>query len=151
MIIISNSNYYINVLRIWIHFTFETTLQVSLVAQTVKSLPAVQKTWVRSLGWEDPLGKEMATHSSTLAWNIPWMEEPGRLQYMESKRIGHDWVTSLSFFQTKLLRVREYYYLNFTDEKIKVWKDWACCPKSHSKEVAKAGFKPMLLCFTVHT
>ena len=50
----------------------------SLVAQMVNCLPAIQKTWVRSLGWEDPLEKEMATDSSTLAWKIPWMEKPGR-------------------------------------------------------------------------
>ena len=54
----------------------------SLVAQTVNYLPAMWETWVRSLGWEDPLEKEMATHSSTLAWTIPWTEEPGRLQSM---------------------------------------------------------------------
>ena len=53
--------------------------QSSLVAQMVKRLPAVWETWVRSLGWEDPLEKEMATHSSTLAWKIPWTDEPGRL------------------------------------------------------------------------
>ena len=51
----------------------------SLVAQRVKRLPTMQETWVRSLGWEDPLEKEMATHSSTLAWRIPWRQEPGRL------------------------------------------------------------------------
>ena len=51
----------------------------SQVAQKVKRLPIMQETWVRSLGWEDPLEKEMATHSNTLAWKIPWMEEPGRL------------------------------------------------------------------------
>ena len=62
----------------------------SLVAQTVKCLSAIQETWVRSLGWEDPLEKEMAPHSSTLAWKIPWTEEPGRLQFMGSQRIGHD-------------------------------------------------------------
>ena len=67
----------------------------SLVAQTEKRLPAVQETWVWSLGWEDPLEKEMATHSSTLAWKIPRTEEPGRLQSMGSQRVGHDWVTSL--------------------------------------------------------
>ena len=60
------------------------------MAQTVKHLPAVQETWVQSLGREDPLEKEMATHSSTLAWKIPWMEEPGRLQSMGSQRVGHD-------------------------------------------------------------
>ena len=56
----------------------------------VKNLPTVQETRVLSLGREDPLEKEMATHSSTLAWEIPWKEEPGRLQSMESQRVGHD-------------------------------------------------------------
>ena len=60
------------------------------MAQTVKILPAVQETRVRSLGREDPLEKEMATHSSILAWKIPWMEEFGRLQSMGSQRVGHD-------------------------------------------------------------
>ena len=60
------------------------------MAQTVKHLPAMQETPVRSLAWEDPLEKEMATHSSTLAWRIPWTEEPCRLQSMGSKRVGHD-------------------------------------------------------------
>ena len=62
----------------------------SLVAQTVKHLPAIWETRVQSLGWEDPLEKEMATHSSTLAWKIPWTDEPGRLQSMGSQRVGHD-------------------------------------------------------------
>ena len=56
----------------------------------VKRLPAIQETQVPSLGREDPMEKEMATHSSTLAWKIPWMEEPGRLQSMRSHRVGHD-------------------------------------------------------------
>jgi len=56
----------------------------------VKCLPAVRETRVQSLSWEDPLEKEMATRSSTLAWKIPWTEEPGRLQSMESQRVGHD-------------------------------------------------------------
>ena len=59
------------------------------MAQTVKCLPAMRETRVRSLGWEDPLEKEMASHSSILPWKIPWME-PGRLQSMGSKRVGHD-------------------------------------------------------------
>ena len=62
----------------------------SLVAQMVKGLPAVRETWVQSLGWEDPLEKEMATHSSILALKITWMEEPGRLQSMGSQRVGYD-------------------------------------------------------------
>ena len=65
------------------------------MAQTVKCLPAVQETWVQSLGQEDTLEKEMATHSSTLAWKIPWTEEPGRLQSMGLQRVRHDRVTSL--------------------------------------------------------
>ena len=60
------------------------------MAQRVKRLPAMQETWVRSLGQEDPLEKEMATHSNTLAWKIPWTEKPGRLQSMGSQRVGHD-------------------------------------------------------------
>ena len=67
----------------------------SLVAQMVKHLPTTWETQVRSLGWEDPLEKEMATHSSTLAWKIPWMEEHCRLQSMGSQRGGHNWPTSL--------------------------------------------------------
>ena len=62
----------------------------SLVAQRLKSLPAIQETRVRSLGQEDPLEKEMATHSSILAWEIPWTEEPGGLQSTASQRVGHD-------------------------------------------------------------
>ena len=54
----------------------------------------MQETWVWSLGWEDPLEKGMATHSSILAWRIPWAEEPGGLQCMESQRVGHDWATN---------------------------------------------------------
>ena len=60
-----------------------------MVAQRIKHLPAMQETRVRSLGWEDPLETEMATHFSTLAWKIPWLEEPGRLQSMGSQRVRH--------------------------------------------------------------
>ena len=62
----------------------------SLVAQLVKNLPPMQETRVGSLGWEDPLEKEMATHSSILAWKIPWTEEPGGLQCMGSRRVRHN-------------------------------------------------------------
>ena len=68
----------------------------SLVAQTVKRLPTMRETWVRSLGQEDLLEKEMATHSSILAWKIPWMEEIGWLLSMGSQRVEHNWATSLS-------------------------------------------------------
>ena len=60
------------------------------MAQRLKRLPAMRETWVQSLGQEDPLEKEMATHSSILAWRIPWMEDPGGLQSMDSQRVGHD-------------------------------------------------------------
>ena len=68
-------------------------LQASLVAQMVKNLPAVWETLVRSLGWEDPLEKGMAIHSSILAWRIPWTGEPAGLQSMGSQRVGHDLMT----------------------------------------------------------
>ena len=61
-----------------------------LVAQTVKNLPTMWETWVRSLGWENPLEKEMATHSRILAWRIPWTEDPGRVQSMGLQRVRHD-------------------------------------------------------------
>ena len=63
---------------------------ISLVAQTVENLPTMQETQVQSLGWEDPLEKGMATHSSILSWRIPWTEEPGSLQSMELQSVGHD-------------------------------------------------------------
>ena len=64
-----------------------------ILTQRIKRMPAMQENWVQSLGWEDPLEKEMATHSSTLAWKIPWISwtvEPGGLQSMGSQRVGHD-------------------------------------------------------------
>ena len=67
-----------------------TETWASLVAQTVKNPPAMKETQVRSLGQEDPLVKEMATHSSILAWRIPWIEEPGGLQSMGSHGVRHD-------------------------------------------------------------
>ena len=67
--------------------------RTSLVAQIVKHLPTMRETWVQSLGQEYSLEKEMATHCSILAWKIPWMEEPGRLQSMGSLRVGHNWAT----------------------------------------------------------
>ena len=73
-------------MRAWRHWA-------SLMARTVKNLPAMQETQVLSLGWEDPTEKGMAIHSSILAWRIPWTEEPGGLQFMGSQRVGHDWAT----------------------------------------------------------
>ena len=62
----------------------------SLLAQMVKNLPAMRETWVRFLGWEDPMEESMATHSSIRAWRIPWTEDPGGLRYMGLQRVEHD-------------------------------------------------------------
>ena len=75
---------------LWVFERKLTDVEASLVAQTVKRLPAKRETRVQFLGWEDPLEKEMAIHSSTLAWKIPWTEEPDKLQSMGSQRVGHD-------------------------------------------------------------
>ena len=80
----------------WLTSTLQSCW-ASLVAQTVKHLPSMWETGVWSQGWEDPLEKEMAIHSSILAWKIPWMKEPGRLQSMWWQRVGHDWATSLFY------------------------------------------------------
>ena len=77
------------------------------MALTVKSLPAMWETWVQSLGQEDLLEKEMSTHSSIPAWEIPWAEEPGRLQSMGSQRVGHDWETNAIVFSCLLPMSRE--------------------------------------------
>ena len=76
--------------RLEIKILHYCTPSASLVAQSVKNMPAMQETWVRSLGQEDPQEKEMATHFSILAWKIPWTVEPGGLQSMGSQRVGHD-------------------------------------------------------------
>ena len=71
-------------------YMMELLARASFVAQSVKNLPAVQETGVRSLGWEDPPEKEMASHSSILAWKTSWTEEPGGLQSIGSQRVGHN-------------------------------------------------------------
>ena len=75
---------------LWFIWHGVCTRLTSLVAQMVKHLATMWETWVQTLGWKDPLEKEMATHSSTVAWKIPWTEEHGRLQSMGSQRVGHD-------------------------------------------------------------
>ena len=71
-------------------FQLTSFVQTSLVAQTVKNLPAMQETWIQSLSREDPREKGMATHSSILAWRIPWTEEPGGLQSLGLQRVRHN-------------------------------------------------------------
>ena len=81
--------------KLWQNLVYHNkSRQASLGAQLVKHLPAVQETWVQFLGWKDPLEKEIATHSSILAWRIPWTEEPGGVQSMGSQRVGLDWATN---------------------------------------------------------
>ena len=87
-------------------YLFRSILK-TLVAQTVKRLSAMQETRVWSLGWKDSLEKEMAAHSSILAWKIPWTAEPGRLPSMGSRRVGHDWVTSLHFKDSEQIHLNQ--------------------------------------------
>ena len=74
--------------------TWDLFIKNSLGLVTIKNLPAIWETWVWSLGWEDPLEKRIAIHSSILAWRIAWTEEPGRLQSTGLQRVGHNWVTN---------------------------------------------------------
>ena len=96
--------------RHWCSKIWTTTHHGSLVAQMVKCLPTMQETRVRSLDGEDPLEKEMATHSSTLAWKIP-REEPGRLQSMGSQRVRHDRATLLHYFTSRPLNTSQLHHL----------------------------------------
>ena len=86
-----------NMLKLFLCVSYKSG--TSLVAQMVNCLSIMWETWVQSLGWEDSLEKEMVTHSSTLAWKIPWTEEPVKLQSMGLQRVRHDWMTSLSLFR----------------------------------------------------
>ena len=97
--------------------------QASLVAQTVKNLPAMQDTRVRSLGWEDPLEKRTGIHSSIFVWRIPRIEEPGGLQSMGSKQVGHHWVTNT---HTQLTDTCIMYFTNITS--IAVSRTWHIFP-----------------------
>ena len=84
-------------------FILKGLIGVSLVGRTVKNLPVIQETWVQSLGQEDPLEKEIETHCSILAWEIPWTEKPGGLQSMRSQRVGHYTATKLLLLRISLL------------------------------------------------
>ena len=93
-------------------------LRTSLVAQMVKHLPTMRETWVWSLGQEDPLENKMATHSSILAWKIPWTEEPGRLPFTGSQRVEHDWVTSL---QDTWIFIKQHYFTRLNVDTMNVY------------------------------
>ena len=75
------------------------------MAQIVKNLPAMRETWIWSPGWEDPLVKGMASHSSVFAWRIPWIEEPGGLVFMDFQRVEHDWATNIFTFHNLIISV----------------------------------------------
>ena len=77
-------------MKVYCGYIFFLYNRASLVTQMVKKLPAMWDTWVQSLGWEDPMEKEMATHSSVLAWRTPWMEEPDRLQSTGLQKVRHN-------------------------------------------------------------
>ena len=114
----------------------------SLVAQRLKRLPPMQETRVRSLGWEDPLEKETATHSSILAWRIPWTEELGRLQSTRSQRVGHDWVTSLSSSRltypvSSLTFKPEYLYRAFKFKMFRIWSETWFSPTAQSFPISE--------------
>ena len=83
--VLMNVRWYLIVLLMYISLMTSEVLRTSLVAQTVKRLSTMRETRLRTLGWEDPLEKEMLIHSSTIAWKIPWTEEPGKLQFMGSQ------------------------------------------------------------------
>ena len=111
----------------------------SLVAQTVKNLPAMWETWVRSQGWEDPLGKGIATLSSNLAWRIPWTEEPGGLQSVGLQKVRCHSVTNTSTFHNDLITVAFIVYSDF-------WQAPGIRPfplidenKSHGQATLRAG------------
>ena len=95
-LLIPSSSMWIVLTSGWSFFLKYLFISLAMLAQRLKRLPAMQETWVLSLGRKDPLEKEMATHSSILAWRIPWTEKPGGLQSTGSQRVGHDWATSLS-------------------------------------------------------
>ena len=111
----------------------------------------MRETRVRSLGWEDPLEKELAIHSSAIAWKIPWIEEPGRLQSMGSKRVRHNWATSLTNLKLLIIEcdVKDYGDLSFADNlddsPFQIVKNPRCVGKASEKladvvaEVKKTG------------
>ena len=109
-------------------------MHTSLVAQRIKHLPAMQATWVRSLGWENPLEKEMATHSSILAWRIPWTEEPGGLQSTGSQRVGHNWAIK------HIINSIFNYYVVFRFTKLTLKGKFTCWGTRTQKTVACTNF-----------
>ena len=108
----------------------------SLVAQLVKNPPAVQETWVQSLGWEDPLERGKATHFSDLAWRIPWTEEPGGLQSTGLQRVRHDWATKPWPALSTYMWIDDYSKIDSSSYSFLQWFITECCTRFlilHSK------------------
>ena len=116
--------------------------RASLVAQRVKHLPAMRETWVRSLGQEDPLEKEMATHSSTLAWKIPWTEKPGRLQSMGLQRVRHDGATGRTHLCRRQKRCRFDPWVGNIPGRRKWQSTPVFLPGESQRQRSQAGYSP---------
>ena len=100
---------------------------ISPEAQMIKSLPAMQETQVWFLGWEDTLAKETATHSSVLAWKIPWMEEPGGLQSMGLQSVRHNWATNSQSYlhsHVSFWKIQELNCNNLRGWEVSNWSKW---------------------------
>ena len=104
----------------------KSSYYLTKVAQMVKNLPAMCETWVQSLGWEDPLEEGMATHSSILAWRIPWTEEPCRVQSTGSQTVRHDCATKHST-ELIIINILEHFFLLGMRTKIPHWNNFISC------------------------
>ena len=110
-------------------------MEFSLVAQMVKYLQAMHKTWILSLGWEDPLQKGMATHPRILSWRIPWTEKNGGLQFLGLQRVGHDWATNIFTFNTtstyhltvSLCQQSKHSLSGCFVQSPRCWPEWVAC------------------------
>ena len=123
-------------------------IRASLVAQRLRHLPAMWETRLRSLGQEDPLEKEMATHSSIFAWRIPWMEEPGGLQFTGSQRAGHDWTESFITDMNILINISWFmwthislgFYLCVKLKKFQIFLFHICSWEVHHQSISHFSF-----------
>ena len=108
-----------------------------VVAQMVKNLPAMRDTWVWSLDWKDPLEEGMVTHSSILAWRIPWTEEPGRVQFKGFTKVGHNWETKHSTEQSRGSGIQVWWFTFLQSS-------WLCpLPKGGYSQAILGNFQPL--------
>ena len=133
---------------IWKHLCNFSTVWASLVAQTVKRLPTTWETRVRCLDQEDPLEKEMATHSSILAWKIPLTEEPGRLQFMGLQRVGHNWVSEVNGTELANKNYTMYLPVGACAHPVKPRKS-TCLPLACNQHIQQFKLSPNSLCMNI--